>query len=119
MSHVLYSNAVGILMYAMVYNRSYISHAVGVLSKYMSKPRKDHWTTVNRVLKYLCFPNSYGLCYQGRPGLDKVLDIHGFVDVDSVGYLDNKRSTSMCPVWRSNQLGEKNIVCSGTLNYRS
>jgi hypothetical protein len=37
---------------------------------------------------------SYGFCYQGRPGLDKVLDIHGFVDVDCVGDMDHKISTS-------------------------
>jgi len=36
----------------------------------------------------------YGLCYQGRPGLDRVLDIHGFVDVDWAGNMDQRRSTS-------------------------
>ena len=37
MSHVPYASAVGSLMYAMVYTRLDISHAVGVLSRFMSK----------------------------------------------------------------------------------
>eukprot|EP00253_Pinus_taeda_P012048 PITA_12048 len=38
--------------------------------------------------------SDYGLCYQGRPGLDRVLDIRGFVDADWAGDLDQRRSTS-------------------------
>jgi hypothetical protein len=66
---------------------------MGVLSRYMSKPGKEHWTTVKRVFRYLHGTASYGLCYQGRPGLDRVLDIHGFVDADWAGDLDHRRST--------------------------
>jgi hypothetical protein len=60
----------------------------------MSKLGKEHWTTIKRVFRYLHGTTSYGLCYQGRPGLDRVLDIHGFVDVDWAGDLDRRRSTS-------------------------
>ena len=42
MSHVPYASAVGSLMYAMVCTRPDIAHAVGVLSRYMSKPGKEH-----------------------------------------------------------------------------
>jgi hypothetical protein len=94
MSHVSYASVVSSLMYAMVYTRQDIAHAVGVLSRYMSKPGKDHWTTVKRVFRYLHVTTNYGLCYQGRPGLDKVVDIHGFVDVDWAGDMDRRRSTS-------------------------
>jgi hypothetical protein len=80
MSRVPYVSAVGSLMYVMVCTRPDIAHAVGVLSRYMSKPGKDQWTTIKRVFRYLRGTASYGLCYQGRPGLDRVLDIHGFVD---------------------------------------
>jgi hypothetical protein len=93
MSHVPYVSVVGSLMYTMVYTRPDIAHVVGVLSRYMSKPGKEHWTTVKRVFRYFCSTSSYGLCYQGRPGLDKVLDIHGFVDADWAGDLDRRRST--------------------------
>ena len=94
MSHVPYASVVGSLMYAMVCTRPNIAHAVGVLSKFMSKPRKEHWTTVKWVFRYLCGTSDYGLCYQGRPGLDRVLDICGFVDADWDGDLDQRISTS-------------------------
>jgi len=37
---------------------------------------------VKQVFRYLCGTSDYGLCYQGRPRLDKFLDICGFVDAD-------------------------------------
>ena len=62
MSHVPYASAVGSLMYAMVCTRPDIPHVVGVLSKYMSKPRKEHWIAVKRVFRYLRGTTIYGLC---------------------------------------------------------
>eukprot|EP00253_Pinus_taeda_P022624 PITA_22624 len=94
MSHVPYASAVGNLMYVMVCTRTDIAHAVGVLSRFMSKPGKEHWTTVNWVFRYLHGTSDYGLCYQGRLGLDRVLDIRGFVDADWAGDLDQRRSKS-------------------------
>jgi hypothetical protein len=82
MSHVPYSSEVGSLMCAMVSITPNIVHALGGLRRYMSKERKDHWKTIKRVFKYLCDTTTYGLCYQGKPGLDKVLDIHGFIDAN-------------------------------------
>jgi hypothetical protein len=61
MSRVPYASAVGSLMYAMVCTRPNIAHAVGVLSRYMSKPGKEHWTTIKRVFRYLHGTASYGL----------------------------------------------------------
>eukprot|EP00253_Pinus_taeda_P003373 PITA_03373 len=94
MSRVPYASEVGSLMYAMVYTRPDIAHIVGVLSRFMSKPGKEHWTTIKRVFRYLRGTSDYGLCYQGRPGLDRVLDIHGFVDAEWTEDLDRRRSTS-------------------------
>eukprot|EP00253_Pinus_taeda_P033525 PITA_33525 len=88
MSHVAYESAVGSLMYVIVCTIPNISHAVGVLSGFMSKPWKEHWTIVKRVFKYLHGTSDYGLCYQGRPGLDKGLGIHGFVNADWARDLD-------------------------------
>ena len=51
MSHVPYASVVGSLMYAMVCTRLDIAHAVGVLSMYMSKPRKEHWIGIKRVFR--------------------------------------------------------------------
>jgi len=81
-------------MYAMVCTRPDIAHAVGVLNRFMSKPGKEHWTTVKQVFRYLCGTSDYGLCYQGGPGLYRVLDLCGFVNADWARDLDHRRSTS-------------------------
>ena len=94
MSHVPYASVVGSLMYAMVCTRPDIAHAVRVLSRYMSKPRKEHWTVVKRVFRYLCGTTDHVICYQGRVGPNIVLDVHGFVDADWAGDLNHRISTS-------------------------
>jgi hypothetical protein len=53
MSCVPYVSAVGNLMYEMVFTRQDIAHAVGFLRRYMSKPGKEHWTTIKRVFRYI------------------------------------------------------------------
>jgi hypothetical protein len=63
MSRVPYASVVGSLMYAMVCTRLDIAHVVRFLSRYMSKPGREHWTTVKRVFRYLRGTTSYGLCY--------------------------------------------------------
>ena len=50
MSCVPYVNSIGCLMYAMVCTRPDISHAVGVVSKYIENKGKEHW----KALKW-CF----------------------------------------------------------------
>jgi hypothetical protein len=50
MSHVPYGNVVGNLMYAMVSTRPDISHAVGVVSRFMENPGEEHWRAVKWVL---------------------------------------------------------------------
>jgi hypothetical protein len=94
MSRVPYASAIGSLMYAMVCTTPDIADGVRVLRRYMSKLEKEHLTKIKRVFRYLHGTTSYGLCYQGRPRLDRVLDIHGFVDAEWAGDLDRRRSTS-------------------------
>ena len=47
MSKVPYALAIGSLMYAMVCTRPDIAHVVGVVSRFMSKPGKQHWEVVS------------------------------------------------------------------------
>ena len=94
MSRVPYEIAVGSLMYAMVCTRPNIAHVVGLFGRFMSNARKEHWTIVKQVFRYLRGTSDYGLCYQGRPGLERMLDICGFFDADWAGDLDQRRSTS-------------------------
>ena len=83
-------------MYAMVCTRPNIAHVMGVLSRYMSKLGKEHWTIVKRVFRYLRGTTNYAICYQGIPIPKRVIDVHGFVDACCAGDLDHIRSTSGC-----------------------
>eukprot|EP00253_Pinus_taeda_P029824 PITA_29824 len=58
------------------------------------KTREGALDSSEQGFRYFCGTSDYGLCYQGRAGLDRVLDIHGFVDADWAGDLDQRRSTS-------------------------
>ena len=42
-SKLSYASAIGSLMYAMMCKRSDIAQAMGVISRFMSKSRKQHW----------------------------------------------------------------------------
>jgi len=46
MSDVPYASAMDSLMYVMVCTRPDIAQAVGVVSRYMSNPGKEHWRVV-------------------------------------------------------------------------
>jgi hypothetical protein len=63
------------------------------MSRYV-KTREGALDISKEGFRYLCGTTTYELCYQGRPGLDRVLDIQGFVDAYCVGDLDHRISTS-------------------------
>ena len=94
MSHVPYASAIGRLMYAMVCTKPNIAHAMGVLSRYMSKSGKENWTVVKRLFRYFRGTKDHAICYQGRAQLDRVLDVYGFIVLNWDGDLDHIRSTS-------------------------
>ena len=53
MSKILYTSAIGSLVYAMLYTRLDISLNVCVMSRYQSKLREEYWIVVKNILKYL------------------------------------------------------------------
>ena len=65
MSRVPYSSVVGSLMYAMVFTRPDIAHVVGVVSRYMNNPGKEHWEAVKWILRYLRGTTTHALCFGG------------------------------------------------------
>ena len=65
MSKLPYTSVVGILMYVMVCTRPNISHVVGVVSRYISHPRIEHWNAVKWILKYLRGTSSKCLHFGG------------------------------------------------------
>ena len=89
MALVPYASAVCTLMHAMVCTRPDIAHAVGVVSRYMANPGKEHWEAVKWLLRYLRGTSSTLLCF----GKGKVT-LQGFVDADLGGDVDSSKSTS-------------------------
>ena len=64
MSKLPYASAIG-SMYAMVCTMPNIAHAVGVVSRFMSRPRKQHWEAVKWILRYLKGLLDRCLCFTG------------------------------------------------------
>ena len=91
MSRVPYANAIGIMMYLMVCTRPNISHAIGVVSRYMENPGKEHWAAVKWVLGYLIGAINYCITFDSSS--DEVYD---YVDLDFASDLDKRRSTAGC-----------------------
>ena len=77
MSKVSYASAIGNLMYAMVCTRSDIAHAVGVVSRFMSRLGKQHWEAVKWILRYLKGSSDTCLCFTCAS-----LKLQGYVDAD-------------------------------------
>lgn len=89
MKNVPYASVVGSLMYTMVCTRPDIAHAVGVVSRFMSNPGKEHWAAVNWILRYLRGTSRVSLCFgSGQPVLD------GYTDADMSSEVDSSKSTS-------------------------
>ena len=65
MSKVPYASIVGSLMYAMVCTRSNISHAMGVVRRYMNNLGKEHWMAMKWILRYLRGTTNKALCFGG------------------------------------------------------
>ena len=89
MSKVPYASAVGSLMYAMVWTRAYIAHAVGVVSRFMENPGKEHWQVVKWILRYLRGTSTNALHFEGTH-----IFLQGYVDADMAGDKDIRRSTT-------------------------
>ena len=89
MSKVPYASAIDSLMYVMVCTRPDIANAVRVVSRFMSKPEKQHWEAVKWILKYLKGSSDTCLCFTGAS-----LKLQGYVDADFVGDIDSRKSTT-------------------------
>ncbi|GKV41577.1 hypothetical protein SLEP1_g49083 [Rubroshorea leprosula] len=89
MKNVPYASAVGSLMYAMVCTRPDIAHAVGVVSRFLSNPGKQHWAAIKWIFRYLRGTSHMCLCYGEHESL-----LNGYSDADFGGDLDSRKSTS-------------------------
>ena len=88
MSKVPYASTIGSLMYVMVCTRSDITHAVGVASRFMSSPGKQHWEVVKWILRYLKSSLDTCLCFTSAS-----LKLQVYVDADFAGDINSRKST--------------------------
>ena len=72
-----YASIIGSLRYATDCTRLDIAYAVGVLSRFTSKPSRDHWQAIERVMKYLSGTKLDGLFYKKYIAI-----LEGFSDAD-------------------------------------
>jgi len=85
-----YRSIIGRLRY-LVNTRPDLTYAVGVVSRHMEAPSKEHWTAVKRILRYLKGTVRFGCKYQRGYELKTLL--LGFSDSDFAGDVEDRRST--------------------------
>ena len=90
MEDIPYASAVGSIMYAMVGSRPDLAYAIGLVSRYMGKPGKEHWAAVKWIMRYL--KGAAGYCLTFTRGQDFL--VRGFCDSDYAADQDKSRSIS-------------------------
>jgi hypothetical protein len=88
MKAVSYASAVGSLQYAQVCTRPDLAFVTGLLGRFQSNPRIEHWKLVKKVLRYLHGTKGLMMMYR-RSGS---LHIVGYSDSDYAG--DDRKSMS-------------------------
>ncbi|GKE87430.1 hypothetical protein Tco_1564905 [Tanacetum coccineum] len=76
-------------MYFMVCTRPDIAHAVGVVSRFMSNPGREHWEALKWLLRYLKGTLKATLCFSRKEVI-----LEGFSNSDYEGCLDSGKSTT-------------------------
>ena len=86
-----YRSIIGSLRY-IVNTRPDLAYSVGVVSRYMEAPNKEHWAAVKHILRYLKVTASYGCKYVR--GTDLKPKLTGFSDSDFAGDVEDRKSTT-------------------------
>ena len=76
------------LMYLMICTRLDIAYAIGVVSKFLSNPGKEHQNVVEWILRYL-----RGIAKRCLRFGNVHLMLLGYVDADMIGDVDSRKST--------------------------
>ena len=85
MKNISYASTVGSLTYAQVCTRLDIAFVIGMLGRYQSNLKMDHWRAVKKVKRYLQGTKDYILMYRRTDNLKVV----GYLDSDFVGCVDS------------------------------
>ena len=82
-----YRSLIGSLMYAAIATRPDIMYAVSALSCFNDNPKRSHWLSAKRVLRYLKGTSNIGLCFR-----DTGDDLTGYTDSDWGGDIVDRKS---------------------------
>ena len=107
MRRIPYSSAVGSIMYAMVCTRPDVAYGIGLVSRFMGNPGKEHWEAVKWLLRYLKGTEEYGVMFGQVSGASS--QVVGYVDSDFAGDLDRRRSVT----------GLVFTLCGGAVSWKS
>jgi hypothetical protein len=91
-----YQALVGSLIYLAVNTRPDISHAVGILSRFMAFPTTSHWEAAKHVLRYLKGTFALGLRFHGPASTENpgVYAWEMYTDADFAADVDKRKSTT-------------------------
>ena len=84
-----YRSMIGKLQYV-VHTRPDIALAVDMLARFSANPKENHMMDIKRIMRYIKGTKDYGLGYN-KGG---TLDLKAFKNVDWVGSVNVKKSTS-------------------------
>jgi hypothetical protein len=87
----MYRSLVGSLRY-LVHTRPDISFAVGYVSRFMEKPRLEHFAAVKHLLRYIAGTVDYGIVYPKCS--DSCNKLVGYSNSDLGGDVDDRKSTT-------------------------
>ena len=96
-----YRSIIGSLMY-IVNTRPDLAYTVGVVSRYMEAPGKEHWAAAKHILRYLKGTTGYGYRYEKGAELKPML--LGFSDSDFAGDVEDRKSTTGVVYFLGNSL---------------
>jgi hypothetical protein len=105
MARVPYASAVGAVLYAVMCTRPDICFAISQLSRFSSKPRREHWEALKDLIKYLKGTAKWHLTYTGEKGLT----LESFTDANF----------SMCKETDRSITGQVLMLAGGVVEWRS
>ena len=86
-----YQKIIGCLTYVTMASRPDLAAAVGILSKYKTKPSQEHWKGVKRFLRYIKETMNFGITF---PDKGNTCILTGYSDADWANDTETRRSTS-------------------------